>query len=160
MCALLLSHVNEPDQPQNQEGRRKGFLPDVIFKSVMRPTCPCRHNLSHSGKHPQPRKSLPGRHSSHGPGHAEPGLGELRAQKSALEHRGEGILTRTLAGGLSAWLCLGSSTCPRGGGQGGRKACWTRFPAGPEARTQKPLTYPLHMGFPGGSDSKEPTCNV
>ena len=116
--------------------------------------------MSHSGKHPQPWKSLPGRHSSHGPGHAEPGLGELRAQKSALEHRGEGILTRTLAGGLSAWLCLGSSTCPRGGGQGGRKACWTRFPAAPEARTQKPLTYPLHMGFLGGSDSKEPTCNV
>ena len=151
MCALFLFHVKEPEQPQNchyfQECHETAHVPEGTT---------CRFQASiHS-----PRSPSLGGTVSHGPGHGGAGLGELRAQKSALEHRRGGILARTLASGLPAWLCLGSSTHPRGAGQGGSKACWRWFPAGPEARTQKPLTYPLHMGFPGGSDSKESTCSV
>ena len=113
MCVLFscLMSMNLTNHRTRRAEGKFSFL--TLFSRASRDSlCLCRHNELHSGKHPQPQKSLPGRHNSHGPGHAEPGLGELRAQKSALEHRGGGILTRTLASGPPTWLCLAATHVP------------------------------------------------
>ena len=160
MCALLLSHVNEPDQPQNQEGRRKGFLPDIIFKSITRQLMSLQAQQVALGQASTAPEVPPWEAQFTWPKPCGTWVRGAEGPEASFGAQGRGHPHRNPGRWPTCLALSGSSTRPRGGGQGGRKACWTQFPAGPEARTQKTLTYLLHMGFPCGSDSKEPTCYV